>query len=466
MRSITQVYIPTAGGRRTSTGFFSGQGQHRHSRANMNSSSYFRLPSILLLAAFATAQDLYFTSPTANAITALGSPLNYTAGQDVRVAWYSTFNATTLRVWQGPMVDGSYIGEVLSASNPPGAQAYTWSAEPPDSQSSSGLYLELVNDNDSTCGNCKVDSLPFVVSRPSSITSSITSSSTTASSTSSASSSSSTSTSTSTSSTSSPSLTTSSMSANSAGATTSSSSSASASASTTDTTSSASSTSSSTVTAATNSAAALSNKASQHNHQLVLGLAIGLGVGIPLLLLLLGCCIFALLRRRRKHNPRRSTAKGDGGPVISRPTLDIARGQQDGASQHSRHPLHAPNHIAAAYFPTTRWGRRSNAASTAPSTASSYHGPFQFEIPPGNQDFEAKSVTGEVHDAASHGLARSRASTPSTQRTHWTNGQGGRLRSIDESGGRGGSDGASVRSSARTSPDWPLPPGAGPGWRG
>jgi len=70
--------------------------------------------SLLVAATKIQAQELYFTEPAVNAITALGAGTNYTVGQDVRIAWLSGYERTTLRIWQGPRADGSLVGEVLA----------------------------------------------------------------------------------------------------------------------------------------------------------------------------------------------------------------------------------------------------------------------------------------------------------------------------------------------------------------
>ena len=66
--------------------------------------------TLLLLATIATGDSLTFVSPKA---PATGQWLNYTAGDRINVTWTSDFNETTLKVWEGPLTNGSYAQEIL-----------------------------------------------------------------------------------------------------------------------------------------------------------------------------------------------------------------------------------------------------------------------------------------------------------------------------------------------------------------
>ena len=108
--NVLQLFLGASGGRldgtlaRMSTGGLSGW---RHGSISV----------VLLLGAtarLAAAQTLQFTEPAANALTALGATQNYTVGDDVRIAWQTDFEHTTLELWQGPLDDGSYVSRVLA----------------------------------------------------------------------------------------------------------------------------------------------------------------------------------------------------------------------------------------------------------------------------------------------------------------------------------------------------------------
>lgn len=65
------------------------------------------------------AQSLSFIEPAANALTALGDNLQYDIGENVTVSWSTDYEYTTLRVYQGPLDDGSYARETLARMSTP-----------------------------------------------------------------------------------------------------------------------------------------------------------------------------------------------------------------------------------------------------------------------------------------------------------------------------------------------------------
>lgn len=69
-----------------------------------------KILSLLVLAAVSNARALSFVSPKA---PATGAWLNYTLDHKVNVTWTSDFENTTLRLWEGPLKNGSFIQQVL-----------------------------------------------------------------------------------------------------------------------------------------------------------------------------------------------------------------------------------------------------------------------------------------------------------------------------------------------------------------
>lgn len=69
---------------------------------------------VLAIATFVRADSLAFLDPLANTSTTLAENIEYDTGQDVDVRWSTDFEFTTLRLYQGPLDDGSYAQVVLA----------------------------------------------------------------------------------------------------------------------------------------------------------------------------------------------------------------------------------------------------------------------------------------------------------------------------------------------------------------
>ncbi|KAK5704142.1 hypothetical protein LTR97_003155 [Elasticomyces elasticus] len=321
---------------------------------------------ISFLAAAANGQTLQFTEPAANALTSLGATTNYTLGEDVRIAWQTPYEVTTLRVWQGPRADGSLAGQTLAENYTQSDTSFTWTAAQVGGILLSRPFrLELSNGADSSCDGCKTDSPVFYVNRPR-------------------------------------------VASSSASPSTRSSSSSAAATSTSAPTTSASPYPTSDVAGA--SATTPAPPASQHSnrHALSLGLGLGLGLGIPLLLALLAICAFCLLRRRKKQRRSANLPRGhQPKPSISKPFM----AEQENAPG----VFGDPGHPQAAYF--ERYGPRDerrdrDSAGTTSTTASTRHGPFEFEQPNSEQQFDSIGFVREIQ-----GIPRASESSARTGRT-------------------------------------------------
>lgn len=341
----------------------------------MRAFSFLRL-SIPLLTFFtdiATARSLSFIEPRATALTALGNDIEYTVGENVTVRWSTDFEYTTLRVWQGPLDDGSYahefLGRKFSAFINRGRcyvlttytgnwtlanTTFAWNASAIDHANlTHAFHFELSNGHDGSCENCTANSVSFYVTRQAISTTSSTSSI--------ASSTSSVITGTH-SSTASPTSTTHAIAGN----------------------------------AATASPIATANKSKAN---LAVPLGVGLGVGIPVLLALCGLLAFCLLRRRKR-------AQASNLPRGRQPESALSPNQVVMQERGSREPLHPVQPIYVPYRPSSH-ARSSGGATSGrvSSTHSSYFEPFEFERP-GSQDFDTRSVMSEVTTHGANAVER------------------------------------------------------------
>jgi hypothetical protein len=351
---------------------------------------------LIALATTTAAQQLQFTEPAANALTALGASLNYTAGESVRIAWQTDFEYTTLRLWQGPLDDGSYVSRVLAANYTQDRTSLNWdAARIGDTPYSRPLYFELTDGHDEGCEEActSADSLAFYISRAA------------------------------TSSSTSRSSTTSSQSSTLAGTFATSTSSTALSSTT-----SATSTDDVAGAAITNSVSSTPStsddrKAGSDHKSLAIGLGVGLGVGLAALFALIGILIFCCLRRRDRE--RAGSLPRGNQPVISRPMAEQPQRASD------QQPILSPSATYNGIYRPNQTFRSS--ASTAHSTASSRHGPFPFEEYD-HENFETRSVMSEMDRQSRGGYATpSRGSANgSSMRTMTPSNGGRRLPSIDE----------------------------------
>ncbi|KAK0836101.1 hypothetical protein LTR73_000602 [Friedmanniomyces endolithicus] len=353
--------------------------------SDCNSSSLRHAAIILLIIPFflsVSAQTLLFTAPATTALTALGATNNYTLGDDVRIAWQTGFAKTTLRVWQGPRGDGSWVRKVLAENRSQYDTSFTWTAAPIDNiPLSRAFHFELTNAEDGSCAGCAADSADFYVTRSSTTSSTSTSASSTA-----------------------PPATSASPSSSPTAATT----------------------------------PVLHN----NRHALALGLGIGLGVGLPLLLALLALCAFCLIRRRKNQRRSANLPRGHQPKLsISAPFMV----QHDKAVGPPGSPGYPQVAYFGAYRPgrDDDAHRDRSSTGTASTMASSYHGPFEFERPGSGPGFDSRSMEREMSSIprsspqyAQSGWGASSASGSQRTGTPKSDGHGGgrRLTSIDEHG--------------------------------
>ncbi|TKA83108.1 hypothetical protein B0A55_00886 [Friedmanniomyces simplex] len=192
-----------------------------------------------------------------------------------------------------------------------------------------------------------------------------------------------------------------------------------------------------------------------NRHALALGLGLGLGLGIPLLLALLALCAFCLLRRRKNQRRSANLPRGHQPNISISAPLMVQQDKPAGLPG-------SPGHPQIAYFGAYTPGRGDEArvdrssTGTASTTASSYHGPFEFERPGSEPRFDARSIEREIQSiprSAPHYPPSGRASSVGsgtlrmgTPRSDYNPGGAPRLSSIDEHG-------PPLRAGT---PEWPL----------
>ncbi|KAK3109676.1 hypothetical protein LTR53_016810, partial [Teratosphaeriaceae sp. CCFEE 6253] len=350
---------------------------------------------------------LQFTEPAANALTALsGTAANHTLGEEVRIAWQTGYELTTLRVWQGPRADGSLVGEVLAANQTQDETSFTWMATSIGGLSLTRPFRFELTDAE---GTSSADSSTFYVVRSTASTS------------------------------------TSRMS----------------SASTSPTSSAASSTTTDVAAAATTPAPPSTDQVS---HRRALDLGLGLGLGIPFMLALLGLCAFCLIRRRKNKRRSANLPRGHQPQIsISKPLM--IHQDKPGLPDSPGHPQiayfgsYTPGRYENPGRHETRDRSSNGTTSTAGTVASSYHGPFPFERPESHHDeFDHRHIEqefraiprGPVGVASSIGSGSGGASQRTgTPRSDHNNGVA-RMPSIDEE------DGPTAFRPPGTPPQWPL----------
>ncbi|KAK5115213.1 hypothetical protein LTR85_009971 [Meristemomyces frigidus] len=295
------------------------------------------------------AQSVSFVEPRATALTALGDNLQYDSGENVTISWTTDFDYTTLRVYQGPLDDGSYAEEVLARNFTQATTTFIWKAAAiGDAESTYPFHFELLNAGDSSCDGCTANSVTFYVTQRSvfsSTSSSAATSSTSAASTTSA-----------------------------------------AALSTHSSTASPTSTNNTVAGAASTNSSSASSTSSRKS--LAVPLGVGLGVGIPVLLALVALLAFCLLRRRKR-------AKAANLPRGRQPEERLSGSQAAMRERGSREPIAPVQQGYMPYRSSTSTPGHPRSSEGGVSRSSSYFEPFDFERP-GSREFDANNVMSEL----------------------------------------------------------------------